>query len=101
MPRIPSMKVVDLAEAIAPGAELVEIGIRPGEKLHEEMISSEDSRRTVRQADRYVVMPTLAEWGYVEPEGEPVPDGFSYTSDTNDLWLSVEDIRKMLHDLGL
>ncbi len=46
-------------------------------------------------------MPTLAEWGYVEPAGEPVPDGFSYTSDTNDLWLTVEDIRKMLHDLGL
>lgn len=101
VPRIPSMKVVDLAEAIAPGAALVDIGIRPGEKLHEEMISAEDSRRTVRQHDRYVVMPTLAEWGYVEPAGEQVPDGFSYTSDNNDLWLTVEDIRKMLHDLGL
>ena len=65
------------------------------------MISAEDSRRTIRQDDRYVVMPTLAEWGYAEPEGDPVPDGFSYTSDTNDLWLSVEDIRAMLAELGL
>ena len=99
VPRIPSMRVVDLAEAIAPGAELVEVGIRPGEKLHEEMISAEDSRRTIRQEGRYVVMPTLAEWGFIEPEGELVPDGFSYTSDTNDLWLSVEELRRMLGEL--
>lgn len=96
VPRIPSMKVVDLARAIAPEAELVEVGIRPGEKLHEEMISAEDSRRTIRQADRYVVMPTLAEWGFVEPGGDSVPEGFSYTSDSNDLWLSVDDLRRML-----
>lgn len=100
VPRIPSMKVVDLARAIAPDATLVEVGIRPGEKLHEEMISAEDSRRTIRQNDRYVVMPTLAEWGYVEPVGDPVADGFSYTSDTNDLWLSVEDLRVMLAGLS-
>jgi UDP-N-acetylglucosamine 4,6-dehydratase (inverting) len=101
VPRIPSMKVTDLAEAIAPGAELVEVGIRPGEKLHEEMISPEDARRTIRQADRYVVGPTLAEWTYTEPQGEQVPDGFSYTSDTNDMWLTVDDIRQMLVELGL
>lgn len=101
VPRIPSMKVVDLAQAIAPDAELVEVGIRPGEKLHEEMISAEDARRTIRQDDRYVVMPTLAEWGFVEPPGEAVADGFSYTSDSNDLWLSVEDIRRLLRELGL
>ncbi len=101
VPRIPSMKVTDLAEAIAPGAELVEVGIRPGEKLHEEMISPEDARRTIRQADRYVVGPTLAEWTYAEPQGEQVSDGFSYTSDTNDRWLTVDDIRKMLVELGL
>lgn len=100
VPRIPSMRVTDLARAIAPDAKLVEVGIRPGEKLHEEMISAEDSRRTIRQADRYVVMPTLAEWGYVDPEGEAVPDGFSYTSDTNDQWLSVGDIRSMISHEG-
>lgn len=98
VPRIPSMKVVDLAKAIAPEAPLVEVGIRPGEKLHEEMISGEDARRTVRQEDRYVVMPTLAEWGFTEPEGAPVPDGFAYTSDKNDLWLSVEDLTRMLRE---
>jgi UDP-N-acetylglucosamine 4,6-dehydratase len=101
VPRIPSMHVTDLAKAIAPGAALVEVGIRPGEKLHEEMISPEDSRRTIRQADRYVVGPTLAEWTYRVPVGEPVPDGFAYASDTNDLWLTSEEIKRMLEDLDL
>lgn len=102
VPRIPSMRVVDLAEAIAPGAELIDMGIRPGEKLHEEMISSEDSRRTVRRADRYVVQPTLAMWGgFQAAPGEVVGDGFSYSSDTNDQWLSVEDLRNLLNELGL
>jgi UDP-N-acetylglucosamine 4,6-dehydratase len=101
VPRIPSMKVVDLARAVAPNAELVEVGIRPGEKLHEEMISAEDSRRTLRQADRYVVLPTLADWGFSSPAGDPVEDGFSYTSDANDLWLNVDQIRAMLNDLNL
>ena len=72
------------------------VGIRPGEKLHEEMISSEDARRTIRQEDRYVVGPTLAEWTYRTPPGDPVPEGFEYTSDTNDLWLTVADLRDML-----
>jgi UDP-N-acetylglucosamine 4,6-dehydratase len=101
VPRIPSMKVVDLAKAIAPEAELIEVGIRPGEKFHEEMISAEDSRRTIRQDDRYVVMPTLAEWGYAVPAGEVVPDGFCYTSDTNDLWLTIDDIRALLIRMNL
>ena len=100
VPRIPSMKVVDLAEAIAPGCELQEIGIRPGEKMHEEMISSEDARRTLRRDDRYVVMPTLAEWGYTNTVGDAVAEGFSYTSDTNDQWLSVDDLRALLERIG-
>ena len=102
VPRIPSMRVVDLAEAIAPGARTVETGIRPGEKLHEEMISSEDARRTVRQSDRYVVQPTLAIWGgFHAAPGEAVPDGFSYSSDTNDEWLRVEDLQTMTESLGI
>ena len=101
VPRIPSTRIMDLAEAIAPGAPIVETGTRPGEKLHEEMISREDSRRTIRQEDRYIVLPTLAQWAFEEPEGEPVPDGFAYASDTNDLWLSVEEIRALLDELGL
>lgn len=101
VPRIPSTRIVDLAEAIAPGAPLVEMGIRPGEKLHEEMISREDARRTVRQDDRYIVLPTLAEWDFQEPEGGSVPEGFAYASDTNDMWLSVDEIRALLEELGL
>ena len=101
VPRIPSMRVTDLAEAIAPDAPLTEIGIRPGEKLHEEMISTEDSRRTIMRPDRYVVLPTLSEWGFANTAGEPVPEGFSYTSDANDQWLSVDELRQLLSELAL
>ena len=99
VPRIPSMKIMDLVEAIAPGSETYEIGIRPGEKLHEEMISEDDSRRTLRVGERYVVLPTIADWGFVAPEGEKVEDGFAYRSNTNDKWLDAESIRSILKDL--
>lgn len=101
VPRIPSMRITDLAEAIAPGSRLVDIGVRPGEKLHEEMISVEDARRTVQQRDRFIVQPTLAIWGgFQSPPGEPVPDGFAYTSDTNDLWITIDELREHLLDMG-
>lgn len=97
VPRIPSMRLMDLVEAVAPDAPVHEVGIRPGEKLHEEMIARDDSRRTLKLADRYVVQPTIADWGYVPPEGgEVVPDGFAYRSNTNEEWLSVDDLRSML-----
>jgi UDP-N-acetylglucosamine 4,6-dehydratase len=96
VPRIPSMKLVDLVEAIAPGYPTVALGIRPGEKLHEEMVSPDDSHRTFRQDDRYVVTPTLADWGFAPVAGEAVPVGFSYRSDTNDLWLSQSELRALL-----
>ncbi len=100
VPRIPSMKLTDLVEAIAPGAETYEMGIRPGEKLHEEMISQDDSRRTLLLENRYVVLPTIADWGdFVAPTGKPLPDGFAYRSDTNDLWLTAADIQDLLKDL--
>ena len=96
VPRIPSMRVTDLAEAVAPGAATHEVGIRPGEKLHEEMIAADDSRRTLRLGDRYVIMPYVAGWGYEPPaDGEPVEDGWSYQSDSNDLWLDVEELRDL------
>jgi UDP-N-acetylglucosamine 4,6-dehydratase len=96
VPRIPSMKITDLVEAIASDSETYEVGIRPGEKLHEEMIAADDSYRTVRQADRYVVKPTVVEWWFKEPEGEAVPVGFSYSSDTNDQWMTAQELRELI-----
>jgi UDP-N-acetylglucosamine 4,6-dehydratase len=97
VPRIPSMRIMDLVEAVAPGAPTHEMGMRPGEKLHEEMIAADDSRRTLRFKDRYVVQPVVASWGYTTPEGgEEVADGFNYRSDNNDLWLSVDEMRDLL-----
>ena len=101
VPRIPSMKLIDIAEAISPGHPFHEIGIRPGEKLHEEMISTDDSRRTLLLGERYVVMPVAAEWGYTPPKsGLPVPEGFAYRSDTNDQWLSSNQIRDFINNLA-
>ena len=96
VPRIPSMKLTDLVDAIAPGYPTEVMGIRPGEKMHEEMISADDSHRTVRQATRYVVTPTIADWGFTPVEGEPVPQGFSYSSNTNDQWLTPQELRDIL-----
>ena len=99
VPRIPSMKLIDLAEAISPGTKITEIGMRPGEKLHEEMISADDSRRTLLLDNRYVVMPVVAEWGFVQPLGSPMPEGHAYRSDTNDLWMNKEDIAAFLKSI--
>jgi UDP-N-acetylglucosamine 4,6-dehydratase len=99
VPRIPSMKIVDLANAVVPGAKLIEIGMRPGEKLHEEMISADDSRRTFILENRFVVTPVVAEWGYKPPKGSRMPEGYAYRSDTNDLWVSEADIQRFIKDL--
>ncbi len=96
VPKIPSMRVTDLAAAVAPEARLDYIGIRPGEKLHEEMISLDDARRTIDIGDRYVIQPEFDWWGNAHLEGEPVPEGFAYTSDRNDTWLDVSALRAML-----
>jgi UDP-N-acetylglucosamine 4,6-dehydratase len=99
VPRIPSMKIVELANAVAPGANLEEIGMRPGEKLHEEMISADDSRRTIILENRFVVTPVVAEWGYEPPIGSRMPEGQAYRSDTNDLWMSESDIKNFIKNL--
>lgn len=98
VPKIPSMKITELAKAIAPEMETVEVGIRPGEKLHETMITSEDSRHTIDIGDYYVIRPET--FAYRGPEGVPVPDSFSYNSGTNKDWLSVEELRLSLQDQG-
>jgi UDP-N-acetylglucosamine 4,6-dehydratase len=99
VPRIPSMKIIDLAHAVAPDSELEEIGMRPGEKLHEEMISADDSRRTIILENRFVVTPVVAEWGYVSPKGIRMPEGQAYKSDTNELWMSETDIKNFIQKL--
>lgn len=99
VPRIPSMKVTDLAHAVVPGAELVDVGLRPGEKLHEEMISPEEGRRAVVVQDGkyFIIQPDLASWGYRVPENAvPVAEGFAYRSDSNDLWYSQEEIAAII-----
>ncbi len=98
VPKIPSMNVVDLAKAVAPDAELEFIGIRPGEKLHEMLISRDESRFTLEFDDMFVVHPVDAFWlgGEWKAEGTPVPDGFRYISNDNPQWLDVEQIRTMI-----
>jgi UDP-N-acetylglucosamine 4,6-dehydratase (inverting) len=97
VPQIPSMKITDLAQAIAPGAPMHNSGLRPGEKLHEEMISAEEGRRSVQRGNRYIIQPDLASWGYTPPDDAvPVRPGFHYTSDKNDHWYTAQEIADFL-----
>jgi UDP-N-acetylglucosamine 4,6-dehydratase/5-epimerase len=97
VPRIPSMKITDLAQAIAPGAPMHDVGLRPGEKLHEEMISPEEGRRALQTGDRFVLQPDLGTWGYEPPaDGKPMDPGFAYRSDLNDQWYTREEITQIL-----
>ncbi len=98
VPRIPSTTIVDLATAIAPDAEQEIIGIRPGEKLHEEMISANDAHRTRAHPDHYVILPVMKGWDEVDvaDSGAVVAEDFAYQSDSNDWFLNVEEIRELL-----
>lgn len=98
VPKIPSMNVADLAKAIAPKAKIDIIGIRPGEKLHEVMISEDESRHTVELEKMFVVQPAEAFWfGYSwQSRGKLLKDGFRYSSDNNTEWLDVEGIKKYI-----
>ncbi len=98
VPKIPSMKVVDLAKAIAPRADIDIIGIRPGEKLHEVLIAEDEARHTVELDRMFVVQPAEAIWfGYSwQTRGKMLEDGFRYSSDNNMEWLDVDGIRKFV-----
>jgi len=100
VPKIPSMKVVDLAKAIAPEAEIEIIGIRPGEKLHEAMITEDDARHTVEFDKYYVIQPQFPWWSRecVE-DGKFLLNNFKYTSDTNTEWLTVEELRALVEEM--
>lgn len=96
VPKIPSMRITDLARVIAPDAKLEIVGIRPGEKLHEEMISPNDARRTLDMGDHYVIQPEMEWWVDSTLKGEAVADGFAYSSETNTDWLSDAQLREMI-----
>lgn len=101
VPRIPSMKVTDLAHAVVPGAELVDVGLRPGEKLHEEMISPEEGRRAViiQDGKYFIIQPDLGSWGYEQPKDAiAVPAGFAYRSDLNDQWYTQDEIAAIIEN---
>jgi UDP-N-acetylglucosamine 4,6-dehydratase len=98
VPKIPSMKVIDLAKAIAPECEVEVVGIRPGEKLHEFLITEEDGRNTVAYNGMYVIMPNYSWWERQNYQtGRKMPEGFVYTSNQNEEWLSVEDLKKIIY----
>lgn len=96
--RLPSFRVADLARAILPGCTLREVGLRPGEKLHEVLISREDARLTWEYEGHFVIYPQLSWWDPAQaiPGGRAVPQGFAYTSDQNPQWLVGEDLKRQL-----
>ncbi|MDP9223601.1 MAG: UDP-N-acetylglucosamine 4,6-dehydratase (inverting) [Actinomycetota bacterium] len=100
VPKIPSMRVADIAEALAPEAELRIIGIRPGEKLHEVLLTEDEARHSRETDDGFVILPEVASWPLREVDGgRPLPSDFRYSSDKNDLWLDVGELRKMASDV--
>jgi UDP-N-acetylglucosamine 4,6-dehydratase/5-epimerase len=103
VPKIPSYRILDLAQAIAPDAELEFVGIRPGEKLHEEMITSTDSLSTIEFGGHFVILPTYHDWDAEEfrltaaaSPGRTCEPGFSYDSGTNEHFLTVEELRQLI-----
>ncbi|MGF9976247.1 UDP-N-acetylglucosamine 4,6-dehydratase (inverting) [Viridibacillus arvi] len=100
IPKIPSMKVTDLAKAIAPECKIKFIGIRPGEKLHEAMITEDDARHTIEFNDYYVIQPEFSWWSQEFSEGaKTLNEDFSYTSNNNTEWLSVEQLRDLVGEM--
>ncbi len=103
VPKIPSMNVMELAHAIAPECRTEVVGIRPGEKLHEVLITEDDARNTVEYDHHFAILPSFRGWGAQEAPaddgGRPCPESFEYRSDRNTQWLAADDLRRMLKDL--
>ena len=99
VPKIASMKLMDLAQVIAEGCQIKLIGIRPGEKLHEMLLSEDESRHAVELGDSYIIEPSQPFWSYHSwSEGTRLPDGFAYASDTNPNWLTDDDLRGLVNE---
>jgi UDP-N-acetylglucosamine 4,6-dehydratase (inverting) len=97
VPKIPSMKVSDLAHAMAPDAKIDVIGIRPGEKIHEILLTEDEARHTKEYDTYFVIEPELKFWNKNGGNGgKMLPEGFRYSSDNNNVWLSIEDLKKMI-----
>jgi UDP-N-acetylglucosamine 4,6-dehydratase len=97
VPKLPSMKIRDLAKAIAPGCSIETIGIRPGEKLHEVLLTSEEGRHTLDYKDMYIILPEHPGWKLQNNNDcVALPDNFQYCSNTNDHWLTVSDLRRIV-----
>ena len=105
VPKIPSMRIVDLAEAIAPGCEQDIVGIRPGEKLHELLITRDDARLTLEFDDYFVIKPGIHMWNLAESEvyggqrGRAVSADFEYASNSNDRWITGPQLRELVEAL--
>ncbi len=97
VPKIPSMNIMDLAAALAPECKVENIGIRPGEKLHEALISEDEARSAVDVEGMFVVKPLHPWWNQdCWSHGKPVPEGFIYSSDRNDEWLNQDQLRQLI-----
>lgn len=97
IPKIPSMSILDLAEAIAPKCEIEIVGIRPGEKLHEAMITEDDARHTLEYDDYFVIQPEFPWWSAeYKNGGKSLPEGFTYVSNVNNQWLTVDELRELV-----
>jgi UDP-N-acetylglucosamine 4,6-dehydratase/5-epimerase len=97
VPKIPSMRMIDLAETIAPGCEIEVIGIRPGEKLHEVLVSEDEARNTVEVECMYVIQPAHPWWSRENwVNGRVLPEGFRYASDTNSSWLTNDQLQELI-----
>lgn len=101
VPKIPSMNITDLAQALAPGCEVDEIGIRPGEKIHETLISEDEARNAFELEDMFVIRSAHL-WGadHGSGKGKRLPEGFNYTSNANSQWLSVEELRAIVEGIS-